>query len=58
MASPNVLIENENNVALAYYVKKIGLAMNIIIVSICEKSHCKNNDNIGKIVLDGFIKHS
>jgi hypothetical protein len=58
MASPNVLIENENNAMLAYYAKKIGLAMKGITVSICEKSRCKNNDNIGKIVLDGFIKHS
>ncbi len=43
---------------LAYYAKKIGLAMKGITVSICEKSRSKNNDNIGKIGLDGFIKHS
>ncbi len=27
MASPNVLIENENSTMLAYYAKKIGLAI-------------------------------
>jgi hypothetical protein len=43
MASLNVLIENENNAMLAYYAKKIGLAIKGITVSICEKSRCKNN---------------
>jgi len=38
MASPNVLIENEDNAMLANYAKKICLAMKGITVSICEKS--------------------
>jgi hypothetical protein len=38
MASPNVLIENEDNAVLANYGKKFGLAMKGIMVSICEKS--------------------
>ncbi len=37
MASPNVLIEDENNAMLIYYAKNIGLAMRGIRVSICEK---------------------
>ncbi len=58
MASPNVLIENEDNAMLPHYAKEIGLAMKGITISICEKSHCKNNDNIGKKILNGLINNS
>jgi len=37
MASPNVLIEDDNNAILIDYAKNIGLAMRGIRVSICEK---------------------
>jgi hypothetical protein len=37
MASPNVLIEDEDNAMLIDYTKNIGLATRGIGVSICEK---------------------
>jgi hypothetical protein len=55
MVGPNVLIEDEDNVLLVDYAKKIGLVMKGIRVSIREKQHCKNNYNVEKIVLDGLL---